>query len=97
VQGLLYHAEQAINNILIIKKFVTSVAPVFESLLPVQCILLGQIRHTCRPDITQPILELINTVIDNNATFVKTPLELRHQRTYSVKVRISAFMTMIAC
>jgi DNA mismatch repair protein MSH4 len=86
VQDSHYHAEQAINNILIVKKFVTSVAPVFESLLPAQCTLLGQIRDTCRPEVIRPILDLINTIIDENATFVKTPLELRHQRTYAVKV-----------
>ena len=90
VQGSIYHSEQAINNILIVKKFVTSVAPVFESLLPAQGVLLGQIRNTCRPEVTQPIIDLINTVIDENATFVKAPLELRHQRTYSVKVLLTS-------
>lgn len=86
VQGSLYRADQAINNILIVKKLITSVVPVFESLLPARCILLGQIRDTCRPEVVQPILNLINTIIDENATFVKTPLDLRHQRTYAVKV-----------
>lgn len=86
VQGSLYHAEKAINNILIVKKFITSVVPVFESLLPARCILLGQIRDTCRPEVVQPILNLINTIIDENANLVKRPLDLRHQRTYAVKV-----------
>lgn len=86
VQGSLYHAEQAINNILIVKKFLTSVAPVFDSLVSARCMLLGQVRDTCRPEVIQPILNLINTIIDENATFVKTPLDLRHQRTYAVKV-----------
>jgi DNA mismatch repair protein MSH4 len=83
-----YRAEQAINNILIIKKFVTSVAPVFESLQPGRSVLLGQIRHTCSPSSMQPILNLIDTVIDEHATYVKTPLDLRHQRTYAVKVSL---------
>jgi DNA mismatch repair protein MSH4 len=87
VQGSLYHAEQAINNILVVKKFVTSVAPIFESLQPAHSILLGQIRDTCSRNIMQPIQDLINTVIDENATFVKAPLDLRHQRTYAVKVK----------
>lgn len=86
VQGSLYHAEQAINNILIVKKFITSVAPVFESLLPAQCMRLVQIRDTCRPEVMQPILDLINTIIDGSATYVKTPLDLRNQRTYALKV-----------
>jgi DNA mismatch repair protein MSH4 len=90
VQGSLYHAEQAINNILIVKKFVTSVGPVFESLLHARCVLLGQIRDTCRPEVIQPILDHINTIIDENATYVKSPLDLRHQRTYAVKVRIAS-------
>ncbi|OIW34643.1 hypothetical protein CONLIGDRAFT_658467 [Coniochaeta ligniaria NRRL 30616] len=92
VQGSLYHAEQAINNILIVKKFITSVAPVFESLLPARCILLGQIRETSRPEVIQPILNLINTIIDENATFVRTPLDLRHQRTYAVKSNINGLL-----
>jgi DNA mismatch repair protein MSH4 len=88
VQGSIYHAEQAINNILIFKKFVISVGPVFESLQPSRSSLLCQIRHTCSPNFMQPILDLINTVIDEHATYVKTPLDLRHQRTYAVKVSL---------
>lgn len=87
-QGSIYHAEQAINNILIVKKFVTSVAPVFESLQPSRSALLAQIRHACSPGFMQPILNLIDTVIDKQATHVKTPLDLRHQRTYAVKVSL---------
>lgn len=87
--GSLYHAEQAINNILIVKKFVTSITPIFDALLPAQSVLLRQIRGTCRPGLMQPIRDLIDTVIDENSTFVKTPLELRHQRTYAVKVRLT--------
>ncbi|KAH8905275.1 hypothetical protein BR93DRAFT_946131 [Coniochaeta sp. PMI_546] len=92
VQGSLYHAEQAINNILIVKKFLTSVAPVFDSLVSARCMLLGQVRDTCRPEVIQPILNLINTIIDENATFVKTPLDLRHQRTYAVKSNINGLL-----
>jgi DNA mismatch repair protein MSH4 len=95
VIGSLYHAEQAINNVLMVKKFITSVAPVFGALIPARCILLGQIRDTCRPEVTQPILNLINTVIDENATFVKTPLDLRHQRTYAVKVMLHIHITAV--
>lgn len=96
IQGSLYRAEQAINNILIVKKFITSVEPVFESLIPAQCLRLAQIRDTCRPEVMQPILDLINTIINESATFVKTPLDLRHQRTYAVKV-IPMIFTLIPC
>ncbi|KAB5551011.1 DNA mismatch repair protein-like protein MutS [Coniochaeta sp. 2T2.1] len=92
IQSSTYHAEQAINNVLIVKKFVSSVAPIFESLIPAQCNLLRSIRDTCRPEVIQPILGLINTVIEENATFVKKPLDLRHQRTYAVKSGINGLL-----
>lgn len=86
LEGSLYHTEQAINNILIIKKFVTSVTPILDALLPARSTLLCHIRATCSQDVMVPIYNLISTVIDENATFVKKPLDLRHQRTYAVKV-----------
>ena len=83
----LRETEQAINQVLLVKKFVLAVPPLFESLGSVRCELLSKIRDHCRPQITCPILDLINASINEDVTFVKSPLDLRNQRVYAVKVQ----------
>lgn len=42
----------------------------------------------CAPDKIDPVLKIINNVINEEATYSKGPLELRNQRCYAVKVCI---------
>lgn len=92
----LYEAEQAINNVLKIKRFVTAIPAVFDALTNASCALLQKVKNTCHPELTDQVMALISQVINDDATFADSPLELRHQRTWAVKVcfavRFDAFM-----
>ena len=48
--------------------------------------MLVKIRENCRPEIINPTMKLIKEVINEDVTYQKTPLDLRNQRTYAVKV-----------
>lgn len=77
--------EQAINDVLMIKNFVLCIPALFESLGAARCELLLKIRNHCRPEIVNPILENIATVINDDVKFVSKPLDLRNQRVFAVK------------
>ena len=82
----LIDAEQAINNVLKIKNFVQAIQPLFLALTSARSVLLERVRDLCRPEITDRVLGLISDVINEDVIFVDTPLDLRNQRTYAVKV-----------
>jgi DNA mismatch repair protein MSH4 len=86
VKQTIQEAEQAINNVLMIKQFLESVPGVFEALAPAQGPLLRKVRELCRPDVTKHALERILKTIRPEATHVKTALDLRNQRTFAVQV-----------
>ncbi|KAF2454939.1 muts domain V-domain-containing protein [Lineolata rhizophorae] len=79
------HAEQSINNIIMLKQFANSIDPIYIALAGVSSQLLKDIRSYCSPVYINPVIELINSVINEDATFANQPLELRNQRTYAVK------------
>lgn len=80
------YSEQSINNILMLKSFVQSVPHVFEALTGSTSRMLTLIRENCRPENISPTVQLISEVINDDVTYQKTPLDLRNQRTYAVRV-----------
>ena len=80
------HSEQSINNILMLKDFIQAMPALFEALAMARSELLFTIRENCHPGNIAPTLNLIKDVINGDVTYQKTPLDLRHQRTYAVKV-----------
>ncbi|KIH91946.1 hypothetical protein SPBR_01258 [Sporothrix brasiliensis 5110] len=87
--GSIYESEQAINNILKLKAFLTAIPQVFESLSDVSCDLLLEIRSNCLPARADRILGIIGDTIDRDAAYATKPLELRNQRVHTVKPEIS--------
>ena len=79
-QPSLEATEHAINDVLMIKNFVVAIPPLFESLASAYCALLVKIRDHCRANITNPILERIAQVINEDVSYVSKPLDLRNQR-----------------
>ena len=63
-----------------------SVNPLFEALSGARAELLLEIRQNFRFEAISPTIQLIGTVINEDVTYAKTPLDLRNQRTYAVKV-----------
>lgn len=69
-----------------VKSFVASISPLHEALGSARSELLQRIREICRPELIKPINELISATINEDVSYVESPINLRHQRTYAVKV-----------
>jgi hypothetical protein len=69
-----------------LKSFVQSIPALYEGLGGTQSVLLAMIRENCRAENIDPTIQLIREVINEDVTYQKTPLDLRNQRTYAVKV-----------
>ncbi|KAJ4380241.1 MutS protein msh4 [Didymella sp. IMI 355093] len=92
VKPTLQTTEQAINQVIMLKQFVISVNPVFEALAGARSSMLNNIRELCAPENISPIHNLIDEVINEDATYAKQPLELRNQRTYAVKSGVNGLL-----
>ncbi|KAI2606660.1 DNA mismatch repair protein-like protein MutS [Hypoxylon sp. NC1633] len=84
-QSSIFASEQAINNILGVKAFIAAVPSLYEALGNARADLLARICQICRPELTQPVADLIATTINQDVTAMKSPLDMRNQRTYAVK------------
>lgn len=85
-------SEQAINTVLMLKTFLEKVIIIFKALETATGPLLLKVRDLCSPDIVSPPLALIMETVEPNVTYVKSPLELRNQRTFAVKVSRPVFI-----
>lgn len=72
-----------------LKSFAQSVLPLFEGLAGARSQLLCEIRDNFEPSHLRRTTELIKTVINDDVTYQRTPLDLRNQRTYAVKVLLT--------
>jgi len=64
-----------------------AIPPLFLALATARSTLLERVRTLCRPEMTDAVLALISDTINDDVIYVDTPLDLRNQRTYAVKVR----------
>ncbi|RYO83947.1 hypothetical protein DL766_000988 [Monosporascus sp. MC13-8B] len=85
-ESSIYVSEQAINDVLSVKSFVAAVPPIYEALAAARTDLLTRIRDICRSELVQPVADLITAIINEDAISMKSPLDMRNQRTYAVKV-----------
>lgn len=85
-QSSIDSSAQVVDNILGVKAFITSVPPLYEALGTARTDLLIRIHEICRPELTQPVIDLIADIINEDVTAMKSPLDMRNQRTYAVKV-----------
>lgn len=49
--------------------------------------LLSTIRDNCRPENIERVNVFIKEAINDDVSYQKTPIDLRNQRTYAVKVK----------
>ncbi|RDA88741.1 hypothetical protein CP532_4017 [Ophiocordyceps camponoti-leonardi (nom. inval.)] len=84
--------EEEIGQILMIKSFLESAPKLFKALGPARSALLVKIREFCHPEITGPVLSEIRSIIEADVTYLKSPLDLRNQRTFAVKTGISGIL-----
>ncbi|KAH7312576.1 muts domain V-domain-containing protein [Stachybotrys elegans] len=86
------HVEEQISQILMIKSFLETVPDLYGALGPAESKLLDKIRDHCRPDITEPILHTIGRNIEPDVTYMRSPLDLRNQRTFAVRAGVSSIL-----
>ncbi|PGH10635.1 hypothetical protein AJ79_05349 [Helicocarpus griseus UAMH5409] len=86
------HAEQSINNVIMLKTYVNAIKPIYQSLSGVQSSLLLAIRNLCTPQEYETIADLIDTTLNEDVTYQSRPLDLRNQRTYAIKAGINSLL-----
>ncbi|KAI3322005.1 muts domain V-domain-containing protein [Xylariaceae sp. AK1471] len=84
-QSSIYVSEFAIDMVLGVKAFVIAIPPLHEALGAARTDLLQRIYELCRPEVTQPVMNIIAETINNDVTAMKAPVDMRNQRTYAVK------------
>lgn len=91
-QPSLKDTEQAVNNVMLLKQFVSLVRPVFEALTGARSSMLLEIRSLCDTENIEPVQQLINEVINEDTTYASQPLDLRNQRTYAVRSGVNGLL-----
>ncbi|GAP87311.2 putative DNA mismatch repair protein Msh4 [Rosellinia necatrix] len=84
-QSSIFASELAIELILKVKSFVIAIPQLREALTAARTDLLKRIYELCRPEVTQPVMNMIAETINSDVTAMKTPIDMRNQRTYAVK------------
>ncbi|KAG6044861.1 hypothetical protein E4U39_002928 [Claviceps sp. Clav50 group G5] len=84
--------EEDLNRILMIKKFLESITPLHQALSGCQSPLLLKIRDICEPTVSDPILQSIKAIIEEDVTVMSSPLDMRNARTFAVKAGISGML-----
>lgn len=84
--------EEQINQVLMVKSFLEAIPELYNALKPAKSALLVKARDLCRPEISGRILRMIRQTIEADVTYMKTPLDLRNQRTFAVKAGISGML-----
>jgi DNA mismatch repair protein MSH4 len=69
-----------------LKNFVEAAPKFFEILAGARSELLVEIQKYCNPANLDYAVQLIKDVINDDVSYQKSPLDLRNQRTYAVKV-----------
>ncbi|KAI9788486.1 MAG: MutS protein msh4 [Piccolia ochrophora] len=85
-------AEQAINNILMLKNVVDAVEPIHDALSGARSHLLKTIRSLCAPEKIEPIENMIRDNINDDVTYQQKPLDLKNQRTYAVRSGVNGLL-----
>lgn len=91
-QPSLKDTEQAVNNVIMLKQFVTLVQPIFEALTGARSTMLQGIRELCSAENINPVQELINECLNEDTTYASQPLDLRNQRTYAVRSGVNGLL-----
>lgn len=91
-QPSLKDTEQAVNNVIMLKQFVSLVGPMFEALTGARSTMLQEIRNLCSAENIDPVQELIREALNEDTTYASQPLDLRNQRTYAVRSGVNGLL-----
>ena len=86
------NTTQSINNIIMLKHFVTHIKPLWEALAGCRCEMLAEIQRICAPETVETVVDLIASTINEDTMYAKQPLDFRNQRTYAVKSGVNGLL-----
>lgn len=92
VHPTMHTTEQGINNIIMLKQFVTHIKPMWEALAGCRCEMLTEIQRISAPENLETVIDLISSTINEDTMYAKQPLDLRNSRTYAVKSGVNGLL-----
>ncbi|KAJ5721425.1 uncharacterized protein N7483_009359 [Penicillium malachiteum] len=86
------YVEQSVNNVIMLKTYVSAINKIYQALGAADSELLMSIRELCRPAGHRAVEELINSVLNEHITYQSKPLDLRNQRIYCVRAGVNSLL-----
>ncbi|KAJ5924291.1 hypothetical protein N7466_008478 [Penicillium verhagenii] len=86
------YVEQSVNNVIILKTYVSAIKEIYQALGAADSDLLMTIREVCYPAGHQAVEQLIEDALNENVTYQSKPLDLRNQRIYCVKAGVNSLL-----
>ncbi|KJK62986.1 MutS [Aspergillus parasiticus SU-1] len=87
------YVEQSVNNVIMLKAYVSSIKSVYKALGTAQSSILLTIREVlCAPAGHRGVEELIESTLNEYVTYQTRPLDLRNQRIYCVRAGVNSLL-----
>ncbi|KAG2411964.1 hypothetical protein HFD88_009520 [Aspergillus terreus] len=87
------YVEQCVNNVIMLKTFVSSIKNIYRSLGTAQSSLLLTIREViCAPAGHRAVEDMIETTLNEHVAYQTKPLDLRNQRIYCVRAGVNSLL-----
>ncbi|KAJ5623893.1 hypothetical protein N7510_000202 [Penicillium lagena] len=86
------YIEQSVNNVIMLKTYISAITNVYQALTTAQSDLLLTIRELCAPAAHRSVEQLIEETLNEHVTYQTKPLDLRNQRIYCVKAGVNSFL-----
>ncbi|RHZ65696.1 MutS family protein MSH4 [Aspergillus thermomutatus] len=86
------YVEQSVNNVIMLKTYVSSIKSIYKALATAQSSLLMTIRELCAPAGHRAIERLVEETLNEHVTYQTKPLDLRNQRIYCVRAGVNSLL-----
>ncbi|KAF7114508.1 hypothetical protein CNMCM5793_008812 [Aspergillus hiratsukae] len=86
------YVGQSVNNVIMLKTYVSSIKSIYKALATAQSSLLMTIRELCAPAGHRAIEQLIEETLNEHVTYQTKPLDLRNQRIYCVRAGVNSLL-----
>ncbi|KAK6376393.1 MutS protein msh4 [Exophiala oligosperma] len=86
------YTEQSVNNVLMLKTFVDSIAPIWRALGNSNCEELSNIHQLCSSENYAKVENIILETIDEDVHYSTKPTDLRNQRVYAIRAGVDSVL-----
>ncbi|PLN75258.1 muts domain V-domain-containing protein [Aspergillus taichungensis] len=86
------YVEQSVNNVIMLKTYVSSIKSIYKALGTAQSSLLLTIRELCAPAGHRGVEQLIESTLNDHVAYQTKPLDLRNQRIYCVRTGVNTLL-----